>query len=47
MMKKIIFLISTVLVFTGCSFMPYKENFSCSGDVNAGSCGMVRDNYNR
>lgn len=45
-MKIIAIFLVLILIFSGCSIMPYKENFSCSGDVNAGSCAMVRDNYN-
>ena len=34
------------LLFSGCWLMPYNENFACNSDIGAGSCGMVRDNYN-
>jgi hypothetical protein len=43
---KIFTLIITMLIFNGCWLMPYKENFSCNSDLDAGRCGMVRDNYN-
>lgn len=33
------------VLFAGCFMMPYQENFSCQADLGAGSCGMVRDNY--
>jgi len=45
--KALILIMLAVFLFNGCSIMPYQENFSCSEDVNAGSCKMVRDNYNQ
>lgn len=44
-MRKSLTLATLIAVaFTGC-LMPYQENFSCQADLNAGRCGMVRDNY--
>lgn len=44
-MRKSLTLATFIAVaFSGC-LMPYQENFSCQADLNAGRCGMVRDNY--
>jgi hypothetical protein len=43
---RIIILAITMLFFNGCWLMPYQENFSCNADLEAGRCGMIRDNYN-
>lgn len=45
-MKHIIYVFMIALIFSGCWMMPYKNDFSCNGDIGAGTCGMVRDNYN-
>ncbi|OCR99545.1 hypothetical protein A9K75_06655 [Campylobacter fetus subsp. testudinum] len=48
-MKKGYYLISAVIIFSGCSnwLMPYKEDFSCQLGAGAGYCGSVLENYNR
>ncbi len=44
MRKSLTLAILIAVAFSGC-LMPYQENFSCQADLNAGRCGMVRDNY--
>jgi len=45
MIKIYIQTILSLLLFTGCSLMPYSDNFSCQKGKNSGVCASISDVY--